>query len=158
MSSDKENEYFSDGLAEEIINALTQPGESARDGAHVGVRLPRRTGQDVRTIGETLHVATVLEGSVRKSGNRVRISVQLIGVADGNNLWSERYDREMTDVFEIQDEISQAIVAKLKVRLASQSGSGPIPRIPDGPLVKRLHGKSDAYNLYLQGPLTSSTR
>jgi len=66
----------------------------------------------------------VLEGSVRKAGNRVRISVQLIDVADGNNLWSERYDREMTDVFEIQDEISQAVVAKLKVRLASQSGSG----------------------------------
>ena len=68
-------------------------------------------------------MANVLEGSVRKAGNRVRISVQLIDVADGNNLWSERYDREMTDVFEIQDEISQAIVGKLRVKLASHSGS-----------------------------------
>ena len=67
---------------------------------------------------------SVLEGSVRKAGNRVRISVQLIDVADGNNLWSERYDREMTDVFEIQDEISQAIVANLKVKLESHSGTG----------------------------------
>ena len=78
----------------------------------------------MRKIGETLNVASVLEGSVRKSGNRVRISVQLIGVADGNNLWSERFDREMTDVFEIQDEISHAIVEKLKVKLAGDSSDG----------------------------------
>src|SRR5207237_5467950 len=107
----------------------------------------------VRRIGETLGVNSVLEGSVRKAGNRVRISVQLIGIAEGNNLWSERFDREMTDVFEIEDEISQAIVAKLKVRLGSQSGSsGPdAPRRPSAPLIKRYTENLDAYNLYLKG-------
>jgi TolB-like protein len=122
LSSDKENEYFSDGLAEEIINALTRIA-NLRVTARTSAFVFRGAQEDVRKIGETLNVASVLEGSVRKAGNRVRISVQLIGVADGNNLWSERYDREMTDVFEIQDEISQAIVGKLKVKLAGDSGS-----------------------------------
>ena len=151
MSSDKENEYFSDGLAEEIINALTKL-ENLRVTARTSAFVFRGAQQDIRQIGETLHVSSVLEGSVRKSGNRVRISVQLIDVGDGNNLWSERYDREMTDVFEIQDEISQAIVANLKVRLASQTGSGT--SVEAGrvvkPLVKRYTENLDAYNLYLK--------
>jgi len=154
LSSDKENEYFSDGLAEEIINALTKL-ENLRVTARTSAFAFRGGQQNIREIGDTLHVSSVLEGSVRKSGNRVRISVQLIDVADGNNLWSERYDREMTDVFEIQDEISQAIVAKLKVRLESQSGSGSAAAIdaahPAKPLVKRYTGNLDAYNLYLKG-------
>jgi len=150
LSSDKENEYFSDGLAEEIINALARI-ENLRVTARTSAFAFRGAEQDVRKIGETLNVASVLEGSVRKSGNRVRISVQLIGVADGNNLWSERFDREMTDVFEIQDEISQAIVAKLKVRLTSQSGvSGEqVPVV--APPIKRYTENLDAYNLYLKG-------
>jgi eukaryotic-like serine/threonine-protein kinase len=150
LSSDKENEYFSDGLAEEIINALTQIG-NLRVTARTSAFVFRGAQQDIKQIGETLHVANVLEGSVRKSGNRVRISVQLIDVAEGNNLWSERYDREMTDVFEIQDEISQAIVAKLKVKLGSQSGSGIDVLRPAGPLVKRYTENLEAYNLYLKG-------
>jgi TolB-like protein/Tfp pilus assembly protein PilF len=150
LSSDKENEYFSDGLAEEIINALTQV-ERLRVTARTSAFLFRGAQQDIRQIGETLHVSSVLEGSVRKAGNRVRISVQLIDVAEGNNLWSERYDREMTDVFEIQDEISQAIVAKLKVKLSSQSGSGFDLTRPAVPLVKRYTENLDAYNLYLKG-------
>lgn len=150
LSSDKENEYFSDGLAEEIINALTKI-ENLRVTARTSAFVFRGAQQDIRQIGETLHVASVLEGSVRKSGNRVRISVQLIDVAEGNNLWSERYDREMTDVFEIQDEISQAIVAKLKVKLASQSGSGTDAARPAAPLVKRYTENLEAYNLYLKG-------
>ncbi len=150
LSSDKENEYFSDGLAEEIINALTKI-ENLRVTARTSAFVFRGAQQDVRQIGETLHVANVLEGSVRKAGNRVRISVQLIEVAEGNNLWSERYDREMTDVFEIQDEISQAIVAKLKVKLASQSGSGVDRLQPGAPLVKRYTENLEAYNLYLKG-------
>jgi eukaryotic-like serine/threonine-protein kinase len=151
MSSDKENEYFSDGLAEEIINALTRL-ENLRVTARTSAFVFRDAQQDVRKIAETLHVSSVLEGSVRKSGNRVRISVQLIDVSDGGNMWSERYDREMTDVFEIQDEISQAIVGNLKVRLASQSGSGPvdIPR-SSKPLVKRYTENLEAYDLYLKG-------
>jgi serine/threonine-protein kinase len=150
LSSDKENEYFSDGLAEEIINALTRI-ENLRVTARTSAFAFRGTQQDVRQIGETLNVLSVLEGSVRKAGNRVRISVQLIGVQDGSNLWSERFDREMTDVFEIQDEISQAIVAKLKVRLASQSGSGIGFTQPPAPPVKRYTENLEAYNLYLKG-------
>jgi serine/threonine-protein kinase len=148
LSSDKENEYFSDGLAEEIINALTKL-ENLRVTARTSAFAFRGGNQDIKQIGDTLHVASVLEGSVRKAGNRVRISVQLIDVADGNHLWSERYDREMTDVFEIQDEISQTIVAKLKVKLAT-------PSSPDGvsqskTLIKRYTENLEAYNLYLKG-------
>ncbi len=150
LSSDKENEYFSDGLAEEIINALTHV-DNLRVTARTSAFAFRGTQQDIRQIGETLNVASVLEGSVRKSGNRVRISVQLISVADGNNLWSERFDREMTDVFEIQDEISQSIVGKLKVRLASQTGSGTEIPHPLAPPVKRYTENLEAYNLYLKG-------
>jgi serine/threonine-protein kinase len=158
LSSDKENEYFSDGLAEEIINALTRL-ENLRVTARTSAFAFRGGQQNIREIGDTLHVSSVLEGSVRKSGNRVRISVQLIDVADGNNLWSERYDREMTDVFEIQDEISQAIVAKLKVRLEGQSGSGSVPGVAGGvdaahqakPLIKRYTENLEAYDLYLKG-------
>ena len=144
LSSDKENEYFSDGLAEEIINALTRIA-NLRVTARTSAFAFRGAQQNVRQIGETLNVASVLEGSVRKSGNRVRISVQLIGVTDGNNLWSERYDREMTDVFEIQDEISQAIVAKLKVQLAGESGEAAAP------IVRRYTENMEAYDLYLRG-------
>jgi serine/threonine-protein kinase len=148
LSSDKENEYFSDGLAEEIINALTKL-ENLRVTARTSAFAFRGGQQDIRQIGETLHVANVLEGSVRKAGNRIRISVQLIDAGNGNNLWSERYDREMTDVFEIQDEISQAIVAKLKVKLASPSSpDGPVA---GAPLVKRYTENLEAYDLYLKG-------
>jgi len=147
LSSDKENEYFSDGLAEEIINALTRI-PSLRVTARTSAFVFRGAQEDVRKIGEALNVASVLEGSVRKAANRVRISVQLIGVAEGNNLWSERYDREMTDVFEIQDEISQAIVEKLKVKLAGDSSDGaPVP----GHIVKRYTENLEAYDLYLRG-------
>jgi serine/threonine-protein kinase len=148
LSSDKENEYFSDGLAEEIINALTKI-ENLRVTARTSAFAFRGRQQDIRQIGETLHVANVLEGSVRKAGNRVRISVQLIDATNDNNLWSERYDREMTDVFEIQDEISQAIVAKLKVKLATPSSPDGV--VAGAPLIKRYTENLDAYNLYLKG-------
>src|SRR5580658_7457303 len=156
LSADKENEYFSDGLAEEIINALAKL-ENLRVTARTSAFVFRGAQQNIREIGEKLNVSSVLEGSVRKAGNRVRISVQLIDVGDGNNLWSERYDREMTDVFEIQDEISGAITANLKVRLESQTGSGSRAAAgvgtaePVKPLVKRYTENLDAYNLYLKG-------
>ncbi len=150
LSSDKENEYFSDGLAEEIINALTRI-DNLRVTARTSAFVFRGTQLDIRQIGETLNVNSVLEGSVRKAGNRVRISVQLISVADGSNLWSERFDREMTDVFEIQDDISQAIVANLKVRLGSQSGSNFDNSRAPTIAVKRFTGNVEAYNLYLKG-------
>lgn len=117
MSGDKEQEYFSDGLAEEIINALTQIA---------GLKVIARTsafafkGQntDIRRIAETLGVTNILEGSVRRSGNRIRVTAQLIAATDGTHLWSERYDRELADVFAVQDEISAAICAALKGRLS----------------------------------------
>jgi len=118
MSRDPDDEYFSDGLAEEIINLL----------AHVdGLKVTARTSsfafrgkeQDIRRIAETLGVANVLEGSVRRSGNRIRVTAQLINAEDGYHLWSERYDRELTDIFAIQDDIAQAIAGALQLRLIS---------------------------------------
>ena len=151
LSSDKENEYFSDGLAEEIINALTHV-ENLRVTARTSAFAFRGSQQDVRHIGETLKVGSVLEGSVRKSGNRVRVSVQLIGTTEGNNMWSERFDREMTDVFEIQDEIAHAIVDTLKTRLTSSSSLSPIAKnTTPAPLVKRYTENLEAYNLFLKG-------
>jgi serine/threonine-protein kinase len=139
LSADKENEYFSDGLTEEIINVLTKvPG--LRVTARTSAFALRGKDLDVREIGARLNVAHILEGSVRKAGNRIRVTAQLVSAADGYHLWSEHYDREMTDVFAIQDEISQAIVDKLRVRLAEK-----------GPLVKRYTDNLEAYNLYLRG-------
>ena len=116
MSGDPENEYFSDGISEEIINALAQlPG--LRVAARTSAFSFKGKNTDLRTIGDQLNVGTVLEGSVRKAGGRIRITAQLINVADGYQLWSERYDRELTDVFAIQDEIANAIADKLKVTL-----------------------------------------
>ena len=116
MSADPENEYFSDGLTEEIINALTQLID-LRVAAHTSSFVFKGKSTDIAEIGHKLKVNTVLEGSVRKVENRLRITAQLINVADGYHLWSEKFDRELGDVFAIQDEISLAIVDKLKVRL-----------------------------------------
>ncbi len=139
LSADKENEYFSDGLAEDIIDALTRlPG--LRVIARTSSFSFRGKEADVRQIGATLNVGHILEGSVRKAGNRIRVTAQLVSAADGSHHWSERYDREMTDVFAIQDDICQAIVGKLRVELA-----------PDHTLVKRYTENLEAYNLYLKG-------
>src|SRR5260221_175740 len=118
LSADKENEYFSDGLAEEIINALTKVPE-LRVIARTSAFTFRGKEQDLHTIGQRLRVGTILEGSVRRAGNRIRVTAQLIKVADESHLWSESYDREMTDIFAIQDDISKAIATALKVKLAA---------------------------------------
>jgi serine/threonine protein kinase/Tfp pilus assembly protein PilF len=118
LSADKENEYFSDGLAEEIINALAKIPD-LKVIARTSAFAFRGKEQDLRAIGERLGVATVLEGSVRRAGNRVRVTAQFIRVADESQIWSERYDREMTDIFAIQDEISKAIADELKVKFAA---------------------------------------
>jgi len=140
MSADPENEYFSDGLTEELINALTK----IRD-----LKVVARTSSfafkgekaDIREVGKKLNVAHLLEGSVRKSGNRVRITAQLIDVSNGFHLWSERYDREYEDVFVIQDEITERIANRLKSDMPSPEKSEKISH-PD---------KLDAYDLYLKG-------
>jgi serine/threonine protein kinase/Tfp pilus assembly protein PilF len=117
LSDDKENEYFSDGLAEEIINALNKIPE-LRVIARTSAFAFRGKEKDLRAIAARLGVGTILEGSVRRAGNRIRVSAQLIRVADESNLWSEKYDREMTDIFAIQDEISIAIADSLRVKFA----------------------------------------
>ncbi len=120
MSADKENEYFSDGLAEEILNSLVRiPGLKVT--ARTSSFAFRGKEQDIRGIAEALDVKTILEGSVRKAGNRVRVTAQLINAADGYHLWSERYDRELTDVFAVQDEIAAAIAAALKLKLSGEA-------------------------------------
>ena len=139
MSGDKEQEYFSDGLTEEILNALSKiPGLKVI--ARTSAFSFKGKEQDIRKIAEALDVSNILEGSVRKSGNRIRVTTQLITASDGSHIWSERYDREMTDVFEIQDEICQTIVDRLRVKLA-----------PDQTIVKRYTENADAYNLLLKG-------
>ncbi len=141
MSAAKDQEYFCDGMAEELINAL-----ASIEGLQVSSRTSafqfKEQGHDIREIGRRLNVQTVLEGSVRKAGTRIRITAQLIKVADGYHLWSERFDRDMEDVFAIQDEISLAIVDKLKVGLLGEEKAK---------LVNRHTENLDAYNLYLRG-------
>jgi TolB-like protein/Tfp pilus assembly protein PilF len=117
LSADPENEYFGDGLAEDILNALT-----AVDGLNVIARTSafafKGKSDDVRKIGEQLGVGTVLEGSVRRSGARVRVTAQLVETASGTHLWSQRYDRDITDIFAVQDDVAQAIAAALRGTLA----------------------------------------
>src|SRR5579871_1432031 len=116
MSVDKDQEYFSDGLAEEILNLLAKvPGLKVI--ARTSSFAFRGKEQDVRNIAQALSVRTILEGSVRKSGNRIRVTAQLIDASDGSHLWSERYDRELIDVFEVQDEIAAAIAGSLRLEL-----------------------------------------
>ena len=116
MSSDPEQEYFSDGISEEILNALARVKELKVAGRTSSFAF-KGHNEDLRQIGETLGVSHILEGSVRKSGNKVRITAQLIQAKDGFHVWSDTYDRELTDVFEIQDEISTAILEQLKTAL-----------------------------------------
>lgn len=119
MSADKEQDYFSDGLAEEIINLLTRVS---------GLKVIARTSafafrgkeQDIRTIADALGVRTILQGSVRRAGSRIRVTAQLINAVDGDHLWSERFDREMTEVFAVQDEIAAAIATALRVTLTGK--------------------------------------
>jgi serine/threonine protein kinase len=141
LSPDKEQEYFCDGLAEEIINALSH----VRD-----LKVVARTSAfsfkgkdiDLREVGKKLNVDAVLEGSVRKAGDRLRITAQLINIADGYHLWSERFDRAMKDVFDIQDEVTLEIVDKLKIELLGKEKER---------VVKRYTENLEAHNLLLKG-------
>lgn len=136
LSADKENEYFSDGLAEEILIALSRVA---------GLRVTARSSSfsfkgksvEMSEIASRLHVAHILDGSVRRAGNRVRVTVQLVNARNGFQLWSERYDRQMEDIFEVQDEIARAIADQLKVTL----GVG----------VQQATKNLEAYELYLKG-------
>ena len=141
IGGDADMEYFSDGVTEDIINALTQV-----EGLYVAARTScfafKGKAAAIPEIGAALRVNTVLEGSVRRAGKRLRITAQLIDVGDGYHLWSERYDRELDDVFAIQDDIAVNIAQKLRIALAD--------RPPDEPLVKPATRNLDAYELYLK--------
>jgi len=119
MSGEVDQEYFSDGISEEILNALTKV-EGLKVAGRTSAFSFKGKNEDIRTIGEKLDVKMVLEGSVRKDGSKVRITAQLISVEDGFHLWSETYDREMEDIFAIQDEIAAMIVEKLKLQVHQQ--------------------------------------
>jgi eukaryotic-like serine/threonine-protein kinase len=148
LSSDKENEYFSDGMTEELINALSKVS---------GLRVAARTSSfafkgksaDVREIGRRLGVGTVLEGSVRKAGTKLRITVQLVDASDGYHVWSEEYDRELSDVFTVQNDIAQAIAGALEVRLAGDERAS---------LVRPPTGDLGAYELFLKGRFATYQR
>jgi TolB-like protein/Tfp pilus assembly protein PilF len=141
MSADPDQEYFCDGMAEEILGALGRVG---------GLRVIARTASfsfkgtqsDVRDIGRSLNVDMILQGSVRKAGRRLRITAELVKVPEGVHLWSERYDREMEDIFAVQDDISRSIITALRVKLGMEQAA---------PLVKRPTANLQAYDAYLRG-------
>jgi adenylate cyclase len=141
LSPERDQEYFSDGIAEEILNALTKVG-----GLHVPARTScfafRGASVDVREIGRRLGVDTLLEGSIRKAGNRLRISVQLIDARNGYHLWSERFDREIEDIFAIQDEIAHSVLSALGLSLTQRE---------ERHLLKPSTTNVQAYEFYLRG-------
>ena len=141
MSNEAENEYFTDGMAEEIINALSKV-QSLRVASRTSSFAFKGKNEDIGEIGRKLKVSTVLEGSVRKMGNKIRVNAQLVNVADGYQLWSDRYDRELEDIFAIQDEISAAIVKALRVILSEGEKKA---------LGKARTENVEAYDYYLRG-------
>jgi adenylate cyclase len=141
MSPEKDQDYFCDGITEEIINALAHV-ENFKVIARTSAFAFKDKHVDIREIGRMLDVETLLEGSIRKTDNRLRITAQLIKVADGSHIWSEHYDREIKDVFAIQDEISLAIADNLKVKLLGETKA----------MIAKRHSENlEAYNLYLRG-------
>ena len=141
MSQTRDQEYFADGLAEELLNLLAGIPELRVIGRTSSFQFKGRN-EDLRLIASRLGVASLLEGSVRKAGNRVRITAQLIKASDGSHLWSETYERDLDDIFEVQDEISSAVVAALKVKLLPQEARASAPY---------RTVSTDAYNQYLLG-------
>jgi adenylate cyclase len=147
LSSDPDDEYFCDGLAEELINELAQIDE-LKVVARTSAFSFKQKNVDIAHIGRVLNVKTILEGSVRKSGTRLRITAQLINVEDGYHLWSKKYDREMSDIFDVQDEITRSIVGALRIRLLGDSADG-LDGLADNP--KGDAAEVEAYQLYLRG-------
>ena len=145
MSSDPEQEFFSDGISEELLNMLAQfPG--LRVAARTSSFQFKGMNQDIAKIADTLNVAHILEGSVRKSGTKLRITAQLIKADDGYHLWSHSYDRELDDIFAVQDEIAKAISDALKVKLALDIAVGEAAQ----PTIIKA-ANTDAYEAYLRG-------
>jgi adenylate cyclase len=148
MSNDIDQEYFSDGISEEIINSLVQLSQLRIVGRTSSFSFKGKN-EDLRLIGEKLGVTNILEGSVRKSGNRIRITAQLIEVESGFHLWSQKFDKELVDIFEVQDEISKSIVEQLLAELDKHQSITP---------AKTKTRNMEAYNLFLQGRFQWSKR
>jgi TolB-like protein/class 3 adenylate cyclase/Flp pilus assembly protein TadD len=153
MSGDEENEYFAEGIAEELLNVLSKIR---------GLRVASRTSafsfkgakMDVPTLAQKLNVATILEGSVRKAGQRVRITAQLVAAATDSHLWSETYDRELEDIFAVQDDIAQSVVKELRRALLDDKPDAPASAAVKAEVQEAAKGRgenADAYRLYLQG-------
>ena len=141
MSGDAKNDYFSDGITEEILDALAQV-PNLKVAARTSAFAFKGKAEDLRKVGEVLDVATVLEGSVQQSGDEVRITAQLIDTRSGYHLWSEKYDRKLTSIFAVEDEISKAIADKLKVQMAGAGGQSLVSQKAIDPL---------AHDFYLRG-------
>jgi TolB-like protein/Flp pilus assembly protein TadD len=141
MSPDGDQEYFGDGIAEELINGLVRL-RGLRVAARTSTFALKGQGYDVREIGQRLGVTSVLEGSIRKSGNRLRITAQLIEIEHGYHLWSETYDRDLEDVFKIQDDITKSVVAELASELLGS---------PEKPLTRAPTDSAEAFELYMKG-------
>ena len=140
LSADPDNQYFSDGLSEELTNALARL-QGLQVASRTSASRFRDSGTDIREIGRQLNVEAVVEGSVRRAGKRLRITAQLVNVGDGYQMWSERYDREIADIFEIQDEITAAIVKMIEPTLTGHQS-----------ILTRRHSENlQAYELYLKG-------
>ena len=140
MSAEKNQEYFSDGLADEILNKLAKIPSLRVVARTSSFQFKGKTG-DLRLVGDTLNASAILEGSVRRQGNRVRVTAQLIKVADGFHLWSDAYDRELTDIFAVQDDIAKAVTAALRVTLLGSASAVPVAS----------QKNIEAYNAVLQG-------
>ena len=152
MSDDTANEYFADGLAEELLNVLSKIR---------GLRVASRTSAfsfkgakvDIPTVAQKLNVAAILEGSVRKAGNRVRISAQLIHVATDSHLWSATYDRQLEDIFAVQDDIAQSVVKELRAALMGEKPDAAASAAVRAEIEAAARGRgqnAEAYRLYLQ--------
>jgi TolB-like protein len=141
MSGDTKNDYFSDGITEEILDALAQL-PNLKVAARTSAFAFKGKDEDLRKVGEVLDVATVMEGSVQQSGDEVRITAQLIDTRSGYHLWSEKYDRKLTSIFAVEDEISKAIADKLKVQMTGADGQSLVEQKPIDPL---------AHDFYLRG-------
>ena len=152
LSRDEENEYFADGLAEELLNVLAKI-RGLRVAARSSAFSFKGRGATVTDVGRALSVATVLEGSVRKAGNRIRISVQLVKVVDGYQLWSETYDRTLEDIFAVQDDIAQSVLKELRTTLLGEKPDSRAGNDATAAVVAAVKGRStnpEAHRLFLQ--------
>ena len=153
LSPEKDQEYFTDGLAEELLSVLTKI-RGLRVASRTSAFSFKGTKVDIPTVAQKLNVATILEGSVRKAGKRVRITAQLIQVATDSHLWSETYDRELEDIFEVQDDIAQSVVKELRSALLGEkrdASASAAVKTEVRVAGKRRGENAEAYRLYLQG-------